>query len=173
LFNDVLMTLHELNILPKDKLKEELIRCCGSVNWVHKMLSHIPAEDMVEILEDAEMEWWNCTEEDWKEAFASHPRIGDPASLAKKYASTASWANDEQKNVGSASEDTLHALAEANKLYEQKFGFIFIVCATGRSAEEMLGMIHVRLQNKPEDEIRIAADEQNSITKLRIEKLLE
>ena len=167
------MTLHEFNILPKDKLKEELIRCCGSVAWVHKMLTHVPAEDMVELLEDAEIEWWNCSEADWKEAFASHPKIGDATSLAKRFASDAAWASEEQKNVGAASGETLHALAEANKLYEEKFGYIFIVCATGKTAEEMLGLLHIRLQNKPEEEIRIAADEQNRITKLRIEKLLD
>lgn len=167
------MTLHEFNILPKDKLKEELIRCCGSVAWVQKMLPHVPAEDLVEILEDAEIEWWNCTEGDWKEAFESHPKIGDTALASKKFATTVAWASEEQKNVETASEETFHALAEANKLYEEKFGYIFIVCATGKSAEEMLGLLHIRLQNKPEEEIKIAADEQNSITKLRIEKLLD
>jgi 2-oxo-4-hydroxy-4-carboxy-5-ureidoimidazoline decarboxylase len=167
------MTLHEFNILSKEELRKALTRCCGSLAWVEKMLPHVPAEDMVELLEDAEIEWANCTEDDWKEAFAAHPKIGDPASLAKKFASTTSWANDEQKKVGAASEETLHALAVANKLYEKKFGYIFIVCATGKSAEEILGLLHVRLQNKPGDEMRIAADEQNNITKLRIEKLLE
>lgn len=167
------MTLHELNTLPKDLLKEELIRCCGSVAWVHKMMPHVPAEDLVELLEDAELEWWNCTEDDWKEAFAAHPKIGDAASLAHKLHPTHSWASEEQKSVGSASGETLQALAEANKLYEEKFGYIFIVCATGKSAEEILGMIHTRLMNSPEEEIKIAADEQNSITKLRIEKLVD
>ena len=167
------MTLHEFNILEKDELKKALIKCCGSSTWVHKMLPHVPAEDLVELLEDAEIEWVNCSEEDWKEAFLAHPKIGDAASLAKKFASSSAWASDEQKNVEQASEETLHALADANKRYEEKFGYIFIVCATGKSAEEILGMLHIRLQNNPEDEIKIAADEQNSITKLRLEKLLE
>lgn len=167
------MTLHEFNTLSKDELKEALIKCCASTTWVNKMLPHVPAEDMVELLEDAEIEWWNCTEDDWKEAFAAHPKIGDHESLAKKYAGTASWAADEQKNVETASEETIKALIEANKKYQEKFGYIFIVCATGKSAEEMLGILHTRLNNNPEDEIKIAADEQNLITKLRIEKLLE
>jgi 2-oxo-4-hydroxy-4-carboxy-5-ureidoimidazoline decarboxylase len=150
------------------------------------MLMHIPAEDMVELLEEAEIEWWKCSEEDWKEAFAAHPKIGDPSALAKKFASsepatdpmesdpiTIGWASKEQGSVKQALPETLEALSEANKLYEDRFGYIFIVCATGKSAEEMLGILHSRLHNKPEDEIKIAADEQNLITKLRLEKLLD
>jgi 2-oxo-4-hydroxy-4-carboxy-5-ureidoimidazoline decarboxylase len=167
------MTLHELNILPKEQLEKELYRCCGSKRWVEKMLPFIPAEDMVELLEDAEEQWWKCDEADWKEAFAQHPRIGDSESLQKKFASTADWASSEQGGMAHAAEDTIHALLKANKAYEDKFGYIFIVCATGKSAEEMLGMLHARMQNNPDEEIRIAADEQNKITKLRIEKLLD
>ena len=166
------MTLHEFNTLSHDELKEALIKCCASSAWVHRMLSHIPAEDMVELLEDAEIEWYNCTEEDWKEAFSAHPKIGD-ASAVSKHKSTAAWAADEQRSIETASAETLAALVKANKLYEEKFGYIFIVCASGKTAEEMLGMLHTRLQNNPQEEIRVAADEQNKITKLRIEKLLE
>jgi 2-oxo-4-hydroxy-4-carboxy-5-ureidoimidazoline decarboxylase len=137
------------------------------------MLTFFPADDLVELLEDAEEIWFDSSPEDWKEAFAQHPKIGDLDSLKKKFASTAGWASGEQSGVGAASEQTLKALADGNRLYEEKFGYIFIVCATGRSAEEMLGMLQSRLQNKPEEEIKIAADEQNKITKLRLEKLLE
>jgi 2-oxo-4-hydroxy-4-carboxy-5-ureidoimidazoline decarboxylase len=152
---------------------EELSKCCGSSAWVNKMLPFIPADDMVELLEDAEEQWWKCTEDDWKEAFAHHPKIGDTGSLAKKFASTAQWASGEQSGVSAANKETIEALAEGNRLYEEKFGYIFIVCATGKSAEEMLGLLHARLPNTEEEEIKIAADEQNKITKLRIEKLLE
>src|SRR5688500_12032152 len=100
------------------------------------MLPHIPVEDLVDLLEDEEIEWWNCTEEDWKEAFTAHPKIGDANSLAKKFASSAEWANEEQETVKQATRETLEALAEANELYEKKFGYIFIVCASGKSAEE-------------------------------------
>jgi 2-oxo-4-hydroxy-4-carboxy-5-ureidoimidazoline decarboxylase len=167
------MTLHEFNILPKQQLIEELTKCCGSSAWVKRMLPFIPADDMIELLEDAEEEWNKCSEEDWKEAFGHHPKIGDVESLAKKFASTAQWAAGEQSAVNVASKETIEALAEGNRLYEEKFGYIFIVCASGRSAEEMLMLLRTRLQNKPEEEILIAADEQNKITKLRIEKLLE
>ena len=167
------MTLHEFNILPKEQLIAELTKCCGSSAWVNKMLPFIPADDMVELLEDAEEQWWKCSEDDWKEAFTHHPKIGDVGSLAKKFASTAEWASGEQSAVNSATKETIEALAEANRLYEEKFGYIFIVCATGKSANEMLDILRERLSNSPEEEIKIAADEQNKITKLRIEKLLE
>jgi 2-oxo-4-hydroxy-4-carboxy-5-ureidoimidazoline decarboxylase len=166
------MTLHEFNILPKERLVEELTKCCGSPSWVQRMLPFIPADDMVELLEDAEEQWWLCNEKDWKEAFSHHPKIGDIDSLKKKFASTANWTSNEQSGVNTASEKILQALAEGNKKYEEKFGYIFIVCATGKSAEEMLSMLEERLKNDPADEIEIAADEQNKITKLRIEKLL-
>lgn len=166
------MTLHEFNILPKEQLIRELTNCCGSSAWVQRMLPFIPADDMVELLEDAEEQWWLCSEEDWKEAFRHHPKIGDRESLQKKFASD-KWAAGEQGGVNTASAATLDALAEGNRLYEEKFGYIFIVCATGKTADEMLTLLQERLPNTPGEEIKIAADEQNKITQLRIEKLLE
>lgn len=136
------------------------------------MLPFVPADDMVELLEDAEEQWWLCSEDDWKEAFRHHPKIGDLDSLRKKFSSD-QWAAGEQGAVAAAAAATLEALAEGNRLYEEKFGYIFIVCASGKTAEEMLEILKERLQNTPEEEIKIAADEQNKITKLRIEKLLE
>ncbi|MFI5132044.1 MAG: 2-oxo-4-hydroxy-4-carboxy-5-ureidoimidazoline decarboxylase [Chitinophagales bacterium] len=172
------MTLHDLNTLPAQQLKDELRKCCGSSAWVNKMLPFFPAEDLVEILEDAEEQWYKCSRDDWKEAFTHHPRIGDVESLKKKFTSTGDpvtkgWASAEQSGVNTASEQTIRALAKANEEYEKKFGYIFIVCATGKSAEEMLGMLESRLLNSLDDEIEIAADEQNKITKLRLEKLLD
>jgi 2-oxo-4-hydroxy-4-carboxy-5-ureidoimidazoline decarboxylase len=167
------MTLHELNTLPKEQLKEELHKCCGSQAWVDKMLPFFHADDLVELLEDAEEQWFLCTEADWKEAFAHHPKIGDVESLEKKFAATAEWASGEQSSVHTASRQTIEALAEGNRQYQAKFGYIFIVCATGKSAEEMLAMLQERLGNDPKEEIELAADEQNKITKLRLEKLLD
>ena len=167
------MTLHEFNTFPRESLIAELSKCCGARAWVQRMLPFIPADDLVELLEDAESQWWLCNEEDWKEAFTHHPKIGDLDSLKKKFANTAVWASGEQSGVNTATDVILNALAEGNRLYEEKFGYIFIVCASGKSAEEMLGMLNERLKNNPEDEIRIAADEQNKITLLRLEKLLQ
>jgi 2-oxo-4-hydroxy-4-carboxy-5-ureidoimidazoline decarboxylase len=166
------MTLHALNILPKEELKEALFKCCGSTIWVSKMLTIFPTDDLVELEEDAEEKWYECTEADWKEAFTHHPKIGDIESLKKKFAATANWAAGEQNGAALASQQILEALAKGNDEYEKKFGYIFIVCATGKSAEEMLALLQARLSNNQKDEIKIAADEQNKITKLRLEKLL-
>lgn len=166
------MTLHDLNILPKDQLKAELLKCCGSKTWVEKMLPFFPADDMTELLYDAEDQWYECTEADWLEAFTHHPKIGDMDSLKKKFATTAGWASGEQGAVAQASEETLKALAKGNEEYEKKFGFIFIVCATGKSADEMLALLNERLPNHKEEEIKIAMDEQNKITQIRLQKLL-
>ncbi len=141
------------------------------------MLPFIPADDMIELLEDAEEQWYQCSEDDWKEAFSHHPKIGDMETLTKKFASSAhpiaiGWASGEQSGVNVASKETIEALAEGNRLYKEKFGYIFIVCASGKSAEEMLEILRSRSENKPGDEIKVAAEEQNKITKLRIEKLL-
>jgi 2-oxo-4-hydroxy-4-carboxy-5-ureidoimidazoline decarboxylase len=167
------MTLHEFNILPKQQLMAALTKCCGSSSWVNRMLPFIPADDLIELLEDAEEQWWQCNEDDWKEAFTHHPKIGDVESLKKKISSTGEWASGEQSGVHAASNEIIEKLAESNRLYEEQFGYIFIVCATGKTADEMLKMLQERLTNSPEEEIKIAADEQNKITKLRIEKLLE
>ena len=131
-----------------------------------------PAEDLIDLFEDAEEKWYECNEEDWKEAFRHHPRIGDMETLRKKFQSD-QFAGEEQSAVVGASERTLALLAEANEQYEKKFGYIFIVFATGKSADEMLQILNTRLQNTPEKEIKIAMDEQNKITKLRLEKIFE
>ena len=165
------MNLHDLNTMEQRQLRDLLMQCCGSKGWAKMMLTHFPVEDLVDLLENAEEVWFECSEDDWKEAFAQHPKIGDRETLEKKFAGSAAAA--EQSGVDSASPQTLQALSEANKRYEEKFGYIFIVCASGLSAEEMLGMMESRLKNSPNEEIRIAADEQNKITKLRIERLLE
>lgn len=116
--------------------------------------------------------WKSLDPADWLEAFAHHPKIGDIKSLRKKFATTASWAGDEQAGVSRTSEGTLKALAEGNSLYEAKFGYIFIISASGRTADEMLSALNSRLDHNPDEELKIAAGEQAKITKLRLEKLL-
>ena len=136
------------------------------------MMAYFPADSLDELLEHAEEMWYECSEDDWKEAFTYHPRIGDMESFAKKFASTATWAAGEQGGINTASAETIEALADGNKKYEEKFGYIFIVCATGKPAGEMLSVLRSRLSNSPSEEIKIAASEQNKITKLRLQKLL-
>ncbi len=167
------MTIADFDHLLIDQKKELLHKCCGSKIWIDKMLLAPPAEDLVDLLETAEEKWYECSEKDLLEAFEHHPRIGDVNSLKKKYANTLTLASNEQSGVNVASDEILNALAKGNDDYEKKFGYIFIVCATGKSAGEMLEILQSRLPNDPEVEIKMAAEEQNKITKLRLEKLFE
>ena len=136
-------------------------------------MAYLPADTIEDLLDEAEEIWSECSEDDWKEAFTHHPKIGDVESLKIKFATTAGWASAEQNGIKEASLQTIQALAEGNRMYEEKFGYIFIVCATGKSAEEMLAFLQARLHNTAEQEIKIAAAEQIKITKLRIQKLLQ
>ena len=165
------MTIAEFDHLDIEEKKALLQQCCGSSTWVNNMVAAPPAEDLVDLLEIAEEQWYACHEADWREAFTHHPKIGDIDTLKEKFAATAQWAAGEQEEVKQASEQTLQQLAEGNQAYEQRFGYIFIVCATGKSADEMLQLLNQRLYNNPEVEIQIAMEEQLKITKLRLEKL--
>jgi len=154
-----------------DISKSDLLKCCGSSAWAEQLLKAFPF-DSLEALKSASDNIWNSLSvNDWKEAFSHHPKIGDIENMKKKFSSTASWAEGEQSGVQSANEKVLRELQEGNAAYEKKFGYIFIVCATGKSAEEMLSLLKKRLINNPAFEIRVAAEEQNKITHLRLEKL--
>lgn len=161
-----------LNGLNASAASSELQRCCGSLRWAEQLAARRPFESMDELLRQADDVWWHLSETDWKEAFAQHPKIGDIGSLRKKFAATAHWASNEQAGATNASDDVVKALSDGNTQYEEKFGYIFIVCATGKSAGEMLQLLRQRLHNPPEKEIRIAAQEQAAITRLRLQKLL-
>jgi 2-oxo-4-hydroxy-4-carboxy-5-ureidoimidazoline decarboxylase len=167
------MTLEQLNSLEKDLAATELEKCCGAANWVKLMMNHFPFASTSELIDISDTIWNRyCSKNDWLEAFTHHPRIGDIESLEKKFASTKSWAGNEQSGVKEADSNILQQLLQYNDAYEQKFGFIFIVCATGKSAGEMLELLKQRIGNSYEDEINIAAAEQNKITAIRINKLL-
>ena len=166
------MELAELNNLLEPERKELLQKCCGAQNWVERMNAFFPVQSKEELFAEADRTWFACTEADWREAFEHHPKIGDLSSLKDKFANTGKWAANEQAGVNQTSEEILRALAEGNKKYEEKFGYIFIVCATGKTAEEMLALLQERLPNSPEAEIKIAMAEQNKITRIRLEKLL-
>jgi len=167
------MTLPAFNLLPNAKKKELLQQCCGSSAWVDKILQALPVENLTELLALADKSWGQCTEKDWHEAFAHHPKIGDVNTLKEKFARTADWAANEQASVKAATDTVLQELAQGNQTYEDKFGYIFIVCATGKSAAEMLALLKARLPNPPDVEINIAAAEQSKITKIRLQKLLQ
>lgn len=137
------------------------------------MLARRPFGDRERLFAAAETVFLSLEEADWREAFDHHPRIGDRDALRARFASTRAWAEGEQAGAREAQDDVLDALAEGNRAYEVRFGFIFIVCATGKSAEEMLGLLRGRLPNEPEAELQVAATEQAKITRLRLAKLLE
>ncbi len=166
------MTLTELNNLNPEQLKTTLSTCCGSSVWVEKLSSIFPILNKEVLFEEAQKIWTSCTEQDWVEAFRHHPKIGDISSLQKKIANTAHWAANEQSSVSTASKNTIEELAKLNEAYEIKFGFIFIVCATGKSAEEMLRLIQLRMNNSKNQELENAMKEQNKITLLRLKKIL-
>ena len=168
------MTLNDLNKLDKSEAGRLLATCCGSSNWLTHLLKAFPFTTEEDLIHRAEKAWYEqCTETDWLEAFTHHPKIGDVKSLAEKFASTQHLAGNEQSSVNTASQQVIEALANANLAYEQKFGFIFIVCATGKSANEMLRLLTDRLLNTREEELQIAMGEQHKITQLRFKKLME
>ena len=166
------MTIEELDALSKERAREELERCCGATRWIDSMIAARPFGSKEGLLAAADRADAALSDDDWLEAFRHHPRIGDIDSLRKKFASTAAWASGEQAGTASASEEVLQGLAEGNARYEDRNGFIFSVCATGKSASEMLAILNERLGNDRATELRIAAGEQAKITRLRLEKLL-
>lgn len=161
------MTLNEFNNLDKNAAAKELFSCCGSGKWVSLLMNDFPFRSGAVFVEKATTVWYKeCSKKDWLEAFGHHPRIGDKKSLAEKFA------GKEQAAVASATEQLIELLAKANIDYEKKFGFIFIVCATGKSADEMLRLLGDRLNNSAEEELNIAMGEQHKITLIRFNKLI-
>ena len=150
--------------------RDALARCCGSRRWVDAMATHRPFHNLDAVVRAAAEVWDSLGKQDWLEAFSHHPRIGEKA-LREKFAATANWATGEQAGMTTASDDVIRALADGNDRYFDKFGYIFIVCATGKSAPEMLDILRSRLPNDPETEIRVAAAEQKKITEIRLRKL--
>lgn len=163
----------QLNILQPEAARNLFERCCGSRAWIDAMLAARPFADRASLFAAAERAAERLERADWLEAFAHHPRIGDVAALREKFASTAAWAGAEQGGAAGAPEAVLEALVRGNRAYEARFGYIFIVCATGKRADEMLALLESRLPNDPVTELAIAAAEQRKITRLRLEKLLE
>ena len=161
-----------LNGLSDVSARAALAKCCASRAWVAGMLARRPFkldDDMASVTTEV---WWSLSPESWLEAFAAHPQIGDVESLRATYADTKDWAGSEQSGVESAGETTLHRLAEANEEYRDKFGYVFIIFATGKTAEEMLAILEERLENSPAIELPLAAAEQLKITQLRLQKLI-
>lgn len=165
--------LKQLNHASPAKAESAFLSCCGSRRWAQKMAEARPFADFAGLLNQAEEIWQNLETGDWLEAFAAHPKIGAKKAVRQATAQSAEWSHAEQSGTRSATDSEQIELAKSNRLYEEKFGFIFIVCATGKSAGEMLETCRQRLDNNDDAEILIAAEEQNKITKIRLRKLLQ
>ena len=166
------LTLARLNALPREEAAEQLRACCGSSRWVEAMLARRPFESVDDLLAAADEAWRATGPQDWAEAFAHHPRIGERHAAAPVSATARAWSAREQGTAAGTGAAARAALAEANEAYERQFGRIYIVCAAGRSAEEMLTDIAVRMRNDPDRERAVAVEEQRKITRLRLETLI-
>ncbi|MEA2693798.1 MAG: allantoicase [Acidobacteriota bacterium] len=155
--------LARLNGLGAEAAAAELLACCGSAAWSRALAGLRPFASEEALFAEAERVWWDLTPEDWRQAFAAHPRIGERAG---------GWSQAEQAGARDAAAPLLAELAAANRAYEDRFGHVFLICATGKSAGEMLRALRARIGNEPEEELRIAAGEQAKITRLRLSRLL-
>jgi OHCU decarboxylase len=169
---DLMKGLERLNALSQVDAANQLLRCCGSIRWAKGMAVKMPFHDFQQLLAESDSIWSSLKQEDWLEAFSSHPKIGEKKTALTQSSESRQWSEDEQSGARSASRETLSKLAELNKAYEKRFGYIFIICATGKDSDEMLAALRERLQNDPDTEIRVAAEEQRRITHLRLAKLL-
>lgn len=161
----------KLNDCDADTARYRLTTCCGAVRWVEAMLARRPFSSAAEVVAAGDEIWSGLGEEDWLEAFAHHPRIGDVATLREKFARTADLSAAEQAGVSGADEEVLLGLKDGNDAYFEKFGFVFLICATGKSAAEMLAALEARLSNDRATELANAAAEHSKITRIRLEKL--
>jgi len=168
-----LTKLEWLNSLTADEAAKELLQCCGSKRWAKEIATARPYPSLETLLTKSHDIWWSLDPNDWLDAFRSHPKIGEKKAAEKVSAQSQQWSGQEQSGVAHASQDTVDSLASLNEDYEQKFGFIFIICATGKTSAEMLSALRERLQHDPESELPIAAAEQGKITELRLKKLLQ
>jgi len=160
------------NFLPIAAAVDEILPCCGSRAWADGMVRRRPLPDERALLAASDETWRSLAESDWLEAFRSHPRIGESHSPTATPARSAAWSGEEQRSVGAAGEDVKVALTEGNRAYEQRFNRIFIVCATGKSAPEILEILRRRLPNDEKTELHEAAEQQRQIAHLRLKKWL-
>jgi OHCU decarboxylase len=164
--------IEQLNLLPVNEAEDEFLKCCGSKNWARQVAAARPFANVDELTSKADKIWWDLAPADWLEAFHSHPKIGEKKAAAPSGVTAQQWSEAEQSGIRDSAQQTIAELADLNRAYEEKFGFIFIVYASGKSAEEMLAILRQRMGNQSDAELRIAAAEQAKITTLRLGKLL-
>jgi 2-oxo-4-hydroxy-4-carboxy-5-ureidoimidazoline decarboxylase len=164
--------LARLQEIGRDQLEAELRRCFGSVRWASAVTSRAPFTDREALLEAMESAWEDLPQEEWLAAIQDHPRIGESAGDAR-FAATRRWSRDEQSGVSDVGLSTRAALAQHQAEYEARFGYVFLICASGKSGEEILTALRARSRNDPETELAIASEELRKIAILRLAKLLQ
>lgn len=165
------LTLEQLNLLHELQAERRLLSCCGSRAWARGIAAGRPYYTFGELLATSDRVWSQLTPDDWREAFSRHPRIGDSATSARTTAEH--WSEREQARARGGSVTTLAELAALNAEYEDRFGYVFLICATGKTANEILERARERVNNDPATELHVAAEEQRLITHLRLRKLLD
>jgi len=164
-------TLEAWNKADVTTAQDAMLNCCGARRWAVAMVALRPIGSIAELSAAADRVWSEMEEADWMEAFTCHPRIGERKTMHAS-AQSAAWSLQEQSSTAAAAERVLAELAAGNVLYEQRFGFTYIVCATGKSAEEMLAILNRRLARDRATELREAAEQQRQITQMRLGKWL-
>ena len=165
-------SVERLNALPAAEASREFLKCCGSTRWADAMTRRRPYAGPEDLTLTSNKIWWSLDRSDWLDAFRSHPQIGEKKAAEAVSEQSQKWSGQEQAAVQTADQQTLDSLAALNQQYHDKFGFIFIVCATGKSAAEMLALLQERLRNDVATELPIAAAEQAKITEIRLKKLI-
>jgi 2-oxo-4-hydroxy-4-carboxy-5-ureidoimidazoline decarboxylase len=168
--NPILQRWNEFDVTTAES---EILPCCGSRAWAQELAALRPFSEPEDLLQTSEDVWSRLDVADWDEAFSSHPRIGERYAPHMATAQSAQWSSDEQSSAAGASADIQEQLRRANASYEARFGRIYIVCATGKSAEEMLAILLRRMENDDVAELREAAEQQRQITRLRLRKWLQ
>ncbi|MDE1177954.1 MAG: 2-oxo-4-hydroxy-4-carboxy-5-ureidoimidazoline decarboxylase [Edaphobacter sp.] len=165
-------TLSRWNVSPAAEAVRTMLSCCGSTAWAEAMVAARPFAYEASVLERAGEIWRGMSESDWDEAFRSHPRIGERHADRATTAASAKWSEGEQRGVAESEDAVKRAIAEGNRRYEERFGRIFIVCATGKKPEEILSILERRLANNEAMEMRESAAQQEEIMQLRLAKWL-
>jgi 2-oxo-4-hydroxy-4-carboxy-5-ureidoimidazoline decarboxylase len=161
------------NSLDAESAAREILLCCGSKAWAVELASKRPIADDASLIRTSNATWLALPEEAWREAFDSHPRIGQKNSQSHTTEKSLQWSTQEQRTALSDDDDVKLALAEANRRYEHEFGRIFIVCASGKTSAEILAILEARMKNDAATELREAAEQQRQITQLRLHRWLE
>jgi len=165
--------VEQLDRLAPEDARRALEACCASSKWVTAMLAGRPFDSPEAVLAASDAAWAKTGPDDWKEAFLAHPRIGEKKATAPQSVMARRWSAREQQGMSAATDEEKLAMVDANRAYEERFGFRYIVCATGKTAAEMVAFAQRRLTSTVDEELRVAAAQQHEITRLRLEKLLD